>query len=150
MAKRPNESVVNEGYNLGDTEGKIVATPTLPKEVPPARDSSFEVVAHRANRSLLAKDTARKKLAYRYNKQPKLSVMVAPMYAAYFGKVMHVMLNGISIAVPCDGMPYSIPKAFAEEVHRRLRAVNEAELKSKRFADVASNVEKAPGELALY
>lgn len=115
-----------------------------------ARNESFEVVATRQNRSLLAKDRARKQLATRYSKEPKLSVMVAPMYAPYFGKVMHVMINGVSIAIPCDGQPYNIPKTFAEEVYRRLRAVNEAELKSKRFADVSANVERAPGELALY
>lgn len=145
MAKRPNDTVFDALPNVpeqGSTEPTEGHTSN--------RDSSFEVVAHRANRSLLAKDTARKKLAHVYSKEPKLSVMVAPMYAAHFGKVMHVMINGISIAVPCNGMPYNIPKTFAEEVHRRLRAVNEAELKSKRFADVASNVERAPGELALY
>jgi hypothetical protein len=144
MAKR------NEVQNV-IAEETVVEAPV--SEAPASDDSrklSFEVVATRQNRSLLLKDAARKKLAYRYNQQPKRSVMVAPMYAAYFGKVMHVMINGISIAVPCDGRPYDIPKTFAEEVYRRLRAVNEAELKSKRFADVASNVEKAPGELALY
>jgi len=145
MAKR------NEVQNDTIAE-ETVAMPTV-SEAPDSEDTkklSFEVVAARQNRSLLAKDAARKRLATRYSQQPKRSVMVAPMYAAYFGKVMHVMINGISIAVPCDGRPYDIPKTFAEEVYRRLRAVNEAELKSKRFADVASNVEKAPGELALY
>ena len=117
---------------------------------PDVRKESFEVVATRQNRSLLQKDAARKKLAHIYNNEPKRSVMIAPMYAPYFGKVMHVMLNGISIAIPCDGQPYNIPKTFAEEVYRRLRAVNEAELKSKRFANVSANVERAPGELALY
>ena len=145
MAKRPNTN------NTLFEEAAIDTTPVAaPKESANLREASFEVVAHRANRSLLAKDIARKKLAHAYSKEPKSSVMVAPMYAAHFGKVMHVMINGISVAVPCNGMPYSIPKTFAEEVHRRLRAVNEAELKSKRFADVASNVERAPGELALY
>lgn len=115
-----------------------------------SRKESFEVVATRQNRSLLQKDHARKKLALEYSKEAKLSVMVAPMYAPYFGKVMHVSINGISIAIPCNGQPYSIPKTFAEEVYRRLRAVNEAELKSKRFANVSANVERAPGELALY
>ena len=142
MAKRPNN-------NTGILEEAAVES-AAPQSTPNLRESSFEVVAHKANRSLLAKDMARKKLAHKYSQEPKTSVMVAPMYAAHFGRVMHVMVNGISIAVPCDGMPYNIPKTFAEEVHRRLRLVNEAELKSKRFADVASNVERAPGELALY
>jgi hypothetical protein len=142
MAKRPNTNT--------DLFEEAVAPATAPAETTDLRKASFEVVAHQANRSLLVKDMARKKLAHVYSKEPKVSVMVAPMYAAHFGRVMHVSINGISVAVPCNGMPYSIPKTFAEEVHRRLRAVNEAELKSKRFADVASNVERAPGELALY
>lgn len=143
MAKRPNTAT----ELFDEAAAPAVAAPSEPNDL---RKSSFEVVAHQANRSLLVKDMARKKLAHVYNKEPKVSVMVAPMYAAHFGRVMHVSINGISVAVPCNGMPYSIPKTFAEEVHRRLRAVNEAELKSKRFADVASNVERAPGELALY
>ena len=142
MAKRPNTNT-----DLFEEVAAPAATPSEPTDL---RKASFEVVAHQANRSLLVKDMARKKLAHVYSKEPKVSVMVAPMYAAHFGRVMHVSINGISVAVPCNGMPYSIPKTFAEEVHRRLRAVNEAELKSKRFADVASNVERAPGELALY
>jgi hypothetical protein len=129
---------------------EAVAETVETTEAGSSRNSSFEVVAHRQNRSLLVKDAARKKLAHIYEKEPKRSVMIAPMYAPYFGKVMHIMINGISIAVPCDGQPYNIPKTFAEEVYRRLRAVNEAELKSKRFANVSANVEKAPGELALY
>ena len=144
MAKR-NEVQAELNQNVEE-----VAETTAAPATADARNASFEVIATRQNRSLLQKDTARKKLAHVYNKQKKVSVMVAPMYAAYFGKVMHVMINGISIAVPCDGSPYNIPETFAEEVHRRLRAVNDAELKSKRFADIASNVEKAPGELALY
>jgi hypothetical protein len=148
MAKR-NEVQAELNQNVEEVAA-AAASPTTEDTPTDARSTSFEVIATRQNRSLLQKDTARKKLAHVYNKQPKVSVMVAPMYAAYFGKVMHVMINGISIAVPCDGRPYNIPATFAEEVHRRLRAVNDAELKSKRFADVASNVEKAPGELALY
>ena len=146
MAKRNDVQSDNYTPEVESVEAATTSAGPAPK----ARDVSFEVVAHHQNRSLLVKDAARKKLAYEYSKEPKVSVMVAPMYAAYFGKVMHVMINGISIAVPCNGMPYSVPKTFAEEIHRRLRAVNEAELKSKRFADVASNVERAPGELALY
>ena len=152
MAKRNDIQADSLGQTVGTgsaaAEELVAAAPEA--DVPTTRKESFEVVATRQNRSLLAKDMKRKRLAARYAAQEKRSVMVAPMYAPYFGKVMHVSINGISIAIPCDGQPYNIPKTFAEEVYRRLRAVNEAELKSKRFANVAANVERAPGELALY
>jgi len=112
--------------------------------------SSIEVTAIQQNNSLLAKENKRKALAHTYAKEKTLTVMVAPMYAAYFGRVMHIMINGISVAVPCNGKPYNIPETFASEVYRRLRAVNEQQQKQKRFADVGANFEKAPGELALY
>ena len=60
------------------------------------------------------------------------------------------MINGISVAVPCNGKPYDIPETFAAEVFRRLRAINEQQQRQKRYSDVSSNVENAPGELALF
>jgi hypothetical protein len=113
-------------------------------------DVTFETASRKQNHSLLKKDQARKALVNVYKAEPKISVMVAPMYADYFGKVMHVMINGISIAVPCNGKPYDIPETFAAEVFRRLRAINEQQQRQKRYSDVASNVESAPGELALF
>jgi hypothetical protein len=111
---------------------------------------TFETASRKQNHTLLEKDHARKALVNVYNAEPKISVMVAPMYADYFGKVMHVMINGISIAVPCNGKPYDIPETFAAEVFRRLRAINEQQQRQKRYSDVSSNVENAPGELALF
>lgn len=110
----------------------------------------FDVHARRSNQTLLQKDHARKALAEVYRREPKKSVMVAPMYAPYFGKVMHIMINGISIAVPCDGRPYDIPQTFAGEVFRRINAINDQQSKAKRYSDVNSNIEGAPGELALF
>ena len=123
----------------------------VPAPAPVDDDSlDFTVHARRSNQTLLQKDHARKALAEVYRREPKKSVMVAPMYAAYFGKVMHVMINGISIAVPCDGRPYDIPKTFAGEVFRRINAINDQQSKAKRYSDVNSNIEGAPGELALF
>ena len=116
----------------------------------PLEDMDFNVVAKQKNNSLLEKDHARKALAEVYKKEPRKSVMVAPMYAAYFGKVMHVMINGCSIAVPCDGRPYDIPETFAGEVFRRINAINDQQSKAKRYSDVSTNIEGAPGELALF
>ena len=113
-------------------------------------DMDINVVARKKNGTLLEKDHARKALAAVYRKERKRSVMVAPMYAPYFGKVMHVMINGCSIAVPCDGRPYDIPETFAGEVFRRINAINDQQSKANRYSDVATNIEGAPGELSLF
>ena len=93
MAKRPNTTT--DLFDEAAVDNTVAAS-----EPNDLRKSSFEVVAHQANRSLLVKDMARKKLAHVYSKEPKVSVMVAPMYAAHFGRVMHVSINGISVAIP--------------------------------------------------
>jgi hypothetical protein len=122
----------------------------FPVEETKLDEVTFETASRKQNHTLLEKDHARKALVTVYSAEPKISVMVAPMYADYFGKVMHVMINGISIAVPCNGKPYDIPETFAAEVFRRLRAINEQQQRQKRYSDVSSNVENAPGELALF
>lgn len=116
----------------------------------PVSGSDFENASHKANSDVTVRDRRRKLLGRVYENEPKKSVMIAPMYSAHFGKNMHVSLNGISIAVPCDGKPYSIPESFAAVVQERLRAVNDQQAKQKRFANIAANHERAPGELALY
>lgn len=131
---------------------QVIPAPTE-ENVPEATDASdldLHVIARQKNQTLLQKDHARKALAEVYKREPKKSVMVAPMYAPYFGKVMHIMINGISIAVPCDGRPYDIPRTFAGEVFRRINAINDQQSKAKRYSDVNSNIEGAPGELALF
>jgi hypothetical protein len=134
-----------------DIQADVVEQATAPAPVTEnADDLDFNVHARRSNQTLLQKDHARKALAEVYRREPKKSVMVAPMYAPYFGKVMHVSINGCSIAVPCDGRPYDIPKTFAGEVFRRINAINDQQSKAKRYSDVNSNIEGAPGELALF
>lgn len=139
-----------QGVNAAELNEAVTA-PEAPVETPiQAEDLDFNVIARQKNQTILQKDHARKALAEVYKKEPKKSVMVAPMYAPYFGKVMHIMINGISIAVPCDGRPYDIPETFAGEVFRRINAINNQQRKAKRYSDVNSNIEGAPGELALF
>ena len=134
-----------------DIKADVVEQITAPAPVTEDADNlDFDVIARKGNQTLLQKDHARKALAEEYRREPKKSVMVAPMYAPYFGKVMHIMINGISIAVPCDGRPYDIPETFAGEVFRRINAINDQQSKAKRYSDVNSNIEGAPGELALF
>ena len=134
----------------GFVEQDLPAPDTSTGNVTNASDLDFNVISRQKNHTLLQKDHARKALAERYKREPKKSVMVAPMYAPYFGKVMHIMINGISIAVPCDGRPYDIPETFAGEVFRRINAINDQQSKAKRYSDVSTNIEGAPGELALF
>lgn len=47
-------------------------------------------------------DIAQKSLVNVYQNEPKVPVRVAPSYAKYFGRVMRVAINGISVAVRCD------------------------------------------------
>lgn len=112
--------------------------------------SDFQRATHRVNSDVAVRDARRKALGRTYSAEEKVAVMIAPMYAAHFGRVMHVSINGISISVPCDGKPYNVPKTFAAEVQGRLRAINEQQAKAKRFSDISRNHERAPGELALY
>jgi len=80
-----------------DIQADVVEQVTAPTPVTEDADKlDFDVVARKGNQTLLQKDHARKALAEVYRREPKKSVMVAPMYAPYFGKVMHIMINGIS------------------------------------------------------
>ena len=112
--------------------------------------SDIKTVTHRVNSDVTVRDRKRKALGRVYAAERKVSVMIAPMYASYFGKNMHVSVNGISVSVPCDGRPYTVPETFAALVQERLRAVNDQQTKAKRYSDVSKNYERAPGELALY
>ena len=111
---------------------------------------TFEDATHRANSDVTVKNMKRKALGSVYSAEPKVAIMVAPMYESYFGKVMNVAINGISCAVPCDGKPYTVPETFAAEVQARLRAINEQQAKQKRFSEIGRNNETSPGELKLY
>lgn len=85
-------------------------------------------------------------------KEPKVSVSVAPQYAAEFSNNMRVTINGISIFIPIDGREYLVPQSFADEIKRRVHKVNQKLNRFKRKGN-ASNVvlfeEKSIGEIKL-
>ena len=113
-------------------------------------DKAVANVQHAGSTEVAKRDMLRKQLGAQYNAEPKVSVMIAPMYKAFFGNVMHVSINGISISVPCDGKPYPLPESYAAVVQERLRLENDRQAKQKRFSDVGRNSESSPGELTLY
>lgn len=110
----------------------------------PTKDE-IEAESKRINNDTANRDRRRRKLAAVYRAEKKVPLMIAPFYAAYFGKVMTVSLNGIPVYVPCDGHPHDVPESYAMTVQQRLNAVNEQLALQTRFSNVSSNLETSPG-----
>ena len=88
-------------------------------------------------------DIAQKNLVNVYKNEPKVPVRVAPAYAKYFGRVMRVALNGIIIAVKCDGNTVELPESFAAEVMRRMSEMDKSELRRQK-------IESSPGQINFF
>lgn len=88
-------------------------------------------------------------LANRYRSEEKVSMAVSPLYRPYFGNVMKVSINGISIYMPIDNTTHQIPKTFADEIHSRIKAVDAIMKKQDKMANISGNYETTPGELTL-
>lgn len=82
-------------------------------------------------------------------REPSVSVSIAPMYAPWFGDIMAVGLNGMYIYVPCNGRTHKVPQSFASIIHRRLRTVDKNIAMQKRMGDVSRNYEPTVGSLEL-
>ena len=95
-------------------------------------------------------DLAQKNLVNVYKNEKKIPVRIAPSYAKYFGRVMRVSINGISVAVRCDGNDTLLPESFAAEVMRRMKEMDKIELRSSKMADVTRNLESSPGQLNFF
>lgn len=95
-------------------------------------------------------EESRRRLGEQFRKEDKVPVSISPLYKPYFGKVMTVSINGISVAVPVDGKTYKVPRSFAEEVEIRKFRQDELMEKAKKLSDVQNNFESSPGELALF
>ena len=95
-------------------------------------------------------DLAQKNLVKFYANEEKIPVRVAPAYAKYFGRVMRVSINGISVAVKCDGNTVMIPKSFALETLRRMSEMDKYDSRQSRMADISRNLESSPGQLNFF
>ncbi len=95
-------------------------------------------------------DIAQKNLVNIYKNEPKIPVRVAPAYARYFGRVMRVAINGISVAVKCDGSTVNLPESFAAEVMRRMSEMDKYDNRMNRMARVERNFETSPGQLNFF
>ena len=100
--------------------------------------------------SLADLDTRQKTLAQIYSAQKRYPVRIAPSYAKHFGNTMRVTINGIAIVVRCDGGTYDLPEEYAAEVERRMRAVDEMDMKSRRMSDISKNYEPDIGRLNFF
>lgn len=110
---------------------------------------TLEEAAMQNNEEVEQKEKARMTLAQRYKTEKKYTVIGAPMYAAYFGDKMPIILHGIPIYVPLDGNRYEIPESYAMVFNERIRSVNDQIKQQKKMSDVTANIESFPGEKDL-
>jgi len=148
--KESTQSVAAQNKNL-DALLQQASMAGLPPEFGSVRVVDREALEALDMRKAMRDLEQKKKLLHaRYIKEKKVPVVLAPSYAAYFGKVMMVSINGISITIPVDGRPYKVPETFATEIGRRRVAVDNIERKKLRMADISKNFEQSPGQLKLF
>lgn len=92
----------------------------------------------------------RRALLQHYKNEDTISVNISPMYAKYFGKVMTVSIQGITVAIPCDGKTRKYNKTHAIEALSRLRKIDASITRKERMKDIVNNVETSPGEIKFY
>lgn len=105
---------------------------------------------HAINTQMATSSIAHRNLHQFYMKQERRPVKVSPMYAPYFGNTMHVMLNGITVFVRCDGQVQNLPRDFADEVESRMAHIDVQLARQHRASDIQHNAETSPGELTLF
>ena len=114
---------------------------SVAKATPVATDNN-QTIVQEAMRQSRATYSALKK-------QELISISIAPMYQAYFGKNMPVSINGILIYVPVNGQVHKIPKGFADIVAERVAAINAYVAKQGRLSNVEENREAYIGEIGF-
>lgn len=102
-----------------------------------------------ARTNLQEADKRRSELTKHYQAQDKVPMYLSPMYRPYFGNVMRVMINGISIYFKVDGSTQLVPQIFADEITARRLAVDATIMKQRKMENVSSNYETAPGDLKI-
>lgn len=135
------DDTVNEEFSKNTTRPQ--------KLIKEARVSSVNIEKS-VDAQTRALDLAQKNLVNVYKNEKKVPVRVAPSYAKYFGRVMRVAINGISVAVRCDGNTVQLPESFAAEVLRRMSEMDKIELRQSKMANVTRNFETSPGQLNFF
>lgn len=117
------------------------------KETPIVQDTSKDT--HNEAKAMAELEKKQRDLLNIYKAEEKINVRVAPSYAKYFGRMMRVSINGISVTIPCNGQSVALPKTFATEVERRMAAMDKYENKQQRMANIQNNFESSPGQLTF-
>ena len=107
-------------------------------------------VMETARQDLFRSQNAKKDLRDAYAAEKQISTYLSPMYRPYFGNVMRVMINGISIYFPVDGSTHPVPESFACKIARRRMCIDNMLAKQERMSSIKDNAENAPGELTLF
>jgi len=103
-----------------------------------------------AQQKYVKAEKRKKELHQIYKDQKKVPMYLSPSYRPWFGKVMRVMINGISIWFKVDGSMQEVPKTFANEITRRRKAIDRQINRQQKMASVPANNERSPGELNLF
>lgn len=145
----PKMSKFEEVDNMLNTAAAGIEK-TMPAEqaVKPATEKTVENKST-TSRSTGNVDLMTQRLYEHYKSEERVEIMIAPMYAPYFGNKMTVSINGISIVVPCDGKKVSVPATFASEINRRIYEINRRVEREKGMAEKAV-YEDSPGEARLF
>ena len=114
------------------------------------KQMSEAAVVAESNKAVVKAEAERKALARAFKNEETVPVTVSPLYKPYFGNVMTVTINGTSVAVPCNGKTYYVPRTFAEEIMVRISNQDDLIEKKRRLSDVRNNFETSPGELQLF
>ena len=103
-----------------------------------------------AKMNLNEADARRKNLVGYYQAEEKVPMYLSPMYRPYLGRVMQVMINGVSIFFQVDGSTQYIPKTFADEIVGKRLRIDSMLARQQKLADIPQNYESSPGELKLF
>lgn len=110
-----------------------------------------DAVEKAATKEMLEATNKRRELFKYYKNEEKVDMYLSPTYQPYFGKVMRVTINGISIYFPVNGSTHKIPKTFADEITARRLKVDEIITKQAKMADIPVNMDTAtPGDTQLF
>ena len=123
---------------------------TVKEDVIKEKKTVAKAAVSNPEREVQNAELRRRSLIKTYKDEKLIPVSVPPLYKPYFGESMVVTINGITIAIPCNGRTYNIAESFACEVLTRINKTNEIIEKGKSMANVIGNFEKSPGELKFF
>lgn len=110
-----------------------------------------DAVEKAAAKKMLEATSKRRELAKYYRNEEKVDIYLSPTYQPYFGRVMRVTINGVSIYFPVNGTTHAVPKTFADEITSRRMKIDEIITKQTRMADIPVNMDAStPGDTQLF